>query len=353
MLAERDLPRGISSDDFEDHLVQVSNGDRVIFRSPTAPTTRIEMPVGIHNVAIGEDRWKALRQIDAKNGDTVIVAVRRFEVDTTIITTLASVLVPLAGAAVLSTLLTLVLVSHLLKPLEKWARKIGDLSPYGTGTIDGEGALSEVRPVLSAVNRMLDRVRASVAFERRFVRDAAHELRTPLTAIRTQIEAGDWSGLSGEQQRRMTNVHFGLQRATRLVNQLMDLARAEEPRAPTGERRIELGAFIGEKLTDLINSGSISDPTRLSLNAPDGETWLTCQPGDIEIVLTNLVDNAVKYAGDKAEIAVTLDHEGDRLNSSWRTTAPVFPRTNASRCSSGSSVSRPPPAMGRASGSRS
>ena len=319
------LPRGISVDDFQDHLVQVSNGSRVIFRSPTAPEVRIDMPEGINDVTIGNDRWKALRQIDAKNGDAVIVAIRRYEVDTTIIATLASVLMPLAGAAVLSTILTFLLVSHLLRPLEKWARKIGDLSPYGAASIDDDAALSEVRPVLSAINRMLDRVRASVAFERRFVRDAAHELRTPLTAIRTQVEAGDWSSLSEEQQRRMTNVRFGLRRASRLVNQLMDLAHAEEPRAPTSEHRIEVGAFIGEKLTDFINGGAVSDPTRLSLSAPDGELWLTCPPGDLEIVLTNLVDNALKYAGEKAEIAVSLIRDGDRVKLVVEDNGPGIP----------------------------
>ena len=324
-ISQRDLPRGISTDDFKDHLVQVSNNDTVIFRSSTAPTSRIDIPDGINTVTIGNDRWKALRKIDPKNGDEVVVAIRRHEVNTTIIATLASVLVPLAGAAVLSMILTFFLVSRLLKPLERWAHEIGSLSPYGAGSIDDDTALSEVRPVLAAVNRMLDRVRASVAFERRFVQDAAHELRTPLTAIRTQIEAGDWSGLSEKEQQRMTNVRFGLMRASRLVNQLMDLARAEEPRTPARERRIEVGAFVSEKLTDLINGGSISDPGRLSLTTHHGAVWLTSAPHDLEIMLVNVVDNAIKFAGEKAVIAISLVSENDWLKLIVEDNGPGIP----------------------------
>ncbi|HKJ72612.1 MAG TPA: ATP-binding protein, partial [Alphaproteobacteria bacterium] len=66
-------------------------------------------------------------------------------------------------------------------------------------------------------------------------------------------------------------------------------------------------------LTELINSGSISDPRRLSFTAPDDPIWLTCAPSDLEIVLSNLVDNAVKYAGEKAEIAVTLARQDDHF----------------------------------------
>lgn len=310
---KRDLPRGISPHDFEDHLVQVTHNQTVVFRSSTAPAAPLSVREGIHNVMIGNDRWKALSKIDSKDGDQIIVGIRRHEVDSTIGATLKSVMVPLAGAAALGTILTFIFVSRLLKPLETWARKIGELSPYSAASIDDDAALSEVRPVLTAVNRMLDRVRASVAFERRFVRDAAHELRTPLTAIRTQIDAGDWAGLSEQDQKRMTNVRFGLTRATRLVNQLMDLARAEEPRAPTGERRIEIGAFVSEKLMDLINSGSIGEPERLSLTPLEGDAWLTASPHDLEIMLTNVVDNAVKYAGEMALIGISLVRDGNRL----------------------------------------
>jgi two-component system OmpR family sensor kinase len=309
---QSDLPRGISKDDFKDHLAQVWNGGQIIFRTPTAPATRLDVPAGINDVSIAGDNWKVLRHIDSTNGNHVIVAIRRHEVNTTIIATLLSVLVPIAGAGFVGTVLTSILVARLLKPLESWAHRIGSMSPYDTAAIDDSTALREVRPVLAALNRMLDRVRESIAFERRFVQDAAHELRTPLTAIRAQIEGGDWNGLSAEQAGRMSKVRFGMIRATRLVNQLMDLARSEEPRAPVNETRVEAGALIQAKLTEIINVSQIADPTRISLNATNDELWLTCNPADIEIVLSNLVDNAAKYAGASAQIMVTLTrHDGD------------------------------------------
>ncbi len=322
---EKQLPAGISADDVRDHLVQVSSGGRILFRTPTAPTTALKVPHGINDLTFAGVTWKTLGQTDPVNGNHVVVAIRRYEVNTTIIAALVSLLVPLAGAGLVSTLLTSILVTRLLKPLEGWARHIGDMSPYDTGPIDDREALREVRPVLSALNRMMDRVRASIKFERQFVRDAAHELRTPLTAIRAQIEGGDWNGLSSEQEMRMHKVLFGLRRASRLVNQLMDLARSEEPRTPSLESRLDVADVVGAKLTELINSGSISDPRRLSFTAPDDPIWLTCAPSDLEIVLSNLVDNAVKYAGEKAEIAVTLARQDDHFVLSVEDDGPGIP----------------------------
>lgn len=308
-----DIPHGISSHNFNDHLVQVSKDGEMIFRSSTAPDNFLELSEGIQDVEIGGELWKVLRKTEAESGDIVVMGIRRHEVDSTIVATILAVLVPLAAAGFVSTVITFFLVSRLMRPLERWAHKIGDMSPYDTATLDDKSALLEVRPVLAALNRMLERVRSSITFERRFVRDAAHEIRTPLAAIKAQVEAGDWSGLSPEQESRMTKVLFGLRRATRLVNQLMDLARAEEARLPEREQRVEVGALVRDKLTEFLNSGAVTDRTRISLKATSDLLWLTGNPNDLEIVLNNLVDNAVKYAGAESSIDITLEHVGNRL----------------------------------------
>jgi two-component system, OmpR family, sensor kinase len=324
-LTEEDLPEGITAADLRDHLVQVSHNGHIVFRSPSAPDEALDVPMGINDLTFAGNSWKTLGRIDPTNGNHVVVAIRRFEVNTTIIATLVSVFLPLAGAALVGLMLTSFLVTRLLKPLEGWARHIGDMSPYDTDPIDDSEALKEVRPVLSALNRMMNRVRESIVFERRFVRDAAHELRTPLTAIRAQIEGGDWRGLSTEQEMRMHKVQFGLRRASRLVNQLMDLARSEEPRTSTRDAPVDVAGLIGAKLMEIINSSAIADPTRIALNAPEEPVWLRCSAHDIEVLVGNLVDNAVKYAGDKATIDVTLKPAADRLTLTVEDDGPGIP----------------------------
>ena len=311
-MTDENPPAGFTKDDLKDHLVQVSHAGRIVFRSQTAPAAALDVPTGINDLTFEGVNWKTFGQVDRTNGNHVVVAIRRSEVDSTIIATLVSVFVPLFGAALMGMLLTSFLVSRLLKPLEGWACHIGQMSPYDTDPIDDRAALKEVRPVLAALNRMMERVRESIAFERRFVRDAAHELRTPLTAIRAQIEGTDWQGLSNEQDMRMHKVKFGLRRASRLVNQLMDLARSEEPRTSVRESPVEIGGLVGAKLTEIINSSSISDPTRISFNGSEHPVTLSCNAHDVEVVLSNLVDNAVKYAGDKAMIDVSLSTAGGK-----------------------------------------
>ena len=318
-------PAGFTKDDLKDHLVQVSHTGRIIFRSQTAPAAILDVPNGINDLTFDGVSWKTFGQVDTTNGNHVVVAIRRSEVDSTIIATLVSAFLPLFGAAIMGLLLTSFFVSRLLKPLEVWARHIGEMSPYDTDPIDDSAAMKEVRPVLAALNRMMERVRESIAFERRFVRDAAHELRTPLTAIRTQIEGSDWTGLSPEQDLRMHKVKFGLRRASRLINQLMDLARSEEPPTRARESRIDLRELIGTKLTEIINSSSIADPTRISFAGPDEPVWLNCNAHDIEVALSNLVDNAVKYAGDKAVIDVSLTSSGRKVMLTVEDDGPGIP----------------------------
>ena len=123
----------------------------------------------------------------------------------------------------------------------------------------------------------------------------------------------------------MHKVQFGLRRASRLVNQLMDLARSEEPRTTARETPVDVVELIGGKLMEIINSSAIADPTRIGLNAPDEPVWLRCSPHDIEVLLGNLVDNAVKYAGDKARIDVTVAPVADRLTLTVEDDGPGIP----------------------------
>ena len=104
------------------------------------------------------------------------------------------------------------------------ARRPDDLSP-----IDERAAPSEIAPLLAAMNDLLDRLSSNVQAQRRFVADAAHQLKTPLAGLRTQAELALRDASPEEMQSSLRQLVTGSERATRLVNQLLLLARAENP----------------------------------------------------------------------------------------------------------------------------
>ena len=89
----------------------------------------------------------------------------------------------------------------------------------------------EVQPLVHALNGLLERLGNALAAQRSFIADAAHELRTPLTAVHLQAQLAERAGSEAERKAALSELKGGLDRATRLSEQLLALAR-EEPGVP-------------------------------------------------------------------------------------------------------------------------
>jgi two-component system OmpR family sensor kinase len=140
-------------------------------------------------------------------------------------------------------------VGHALKPLQRLtalvkARRIESLEALPAEPLPGE-----VQPLVRALNELLARLRSALGRERAFMADAAHELRTPLTALHLQM--GMLAGAKSESERlaAMETLSAGVQRAIRLIEQILSLAR-QEPRAASPHAPVRLDelarAVVGE-----------------------------------------------------------------------------------------------------------
>src|SRR5262249_19826667 len=130
-------------------------------------------------------------------------------------------------------------VGHALEPLKRLtslvkARKVTALDPLPDARLP-----TEVQPLVGALNDLLGRLGAALERERGFLADAAHELRTPLTALHLQMGALARANSEAERSDAMGKLSAGVQRAIRLVEQLLSLAR-QEPRADVRRSRIRL-----------------------------------------------------------------------------------------------------------------
>jgi len=179
------------------------------------------------------------------------------------------------------------------------ARRPDDLSP-----IDERAAPSEIAPLVGAMNDLLDRLSANVEAQRRFVADAAHQLKTPLAGLRTQAELALRDASPDEMQYSLRQLVMGSERATRLVNQLLLLARAENPHS-ADLARIDLNA-VGYEQTMLWVPQALALNTDLGFEAADRPAHISGNAILLGELLNNLVDNALRYTPPGGHITVRV-----------------------------------------------
>jgi len=198
-------------------------------------------------------------------------------------------------------------VGQALKPLERLtglvkARRVGALEPLPDAALP-----SEVQPLVGALNELLGRLNAALERERAFMADAAHELRTPLTALHLQMDM--LARASGETERSaaMEQLSAGVQRAIRLVEQMLAMAR-EEPRKHATHVPVDLEPLAREAVAELI---PFADARRIDLGLSQSRSLTVAgDPEALRTLLRNLIDNAVRYTDEGGRVDVTVEDGG-------------------------------------------
>jgi two-component system, OmpR family, sensor kinase len=203
-------------------------------------------------------------------------------------------------------------VGHALEPVRRLtslvqARKVTALDPLPAENLPGE-----VQPLVGALNDLLGRLGAALERERGFLADAAHELRTPLTALHLQM--GTLARATNEPERAdaMEKLSAGVQRAIRLVEQLLSLAR-QEPRADMARRRLRFDDLAREVVAEMI---PLADARKIDLGISASQpAHVLGDPDALRTLVRNLVDNAVRYTPTGGTVDVSVG-EADEPGSS-------------------------------------
>lgn len=217
-------------------------------------------------------------------------------------------LLPFLVALPLMGLLIWRLVGRELAPLERTAAAVSRRSPSSLAPISAADAPEEVRALIQALNSLLGRLESALASQRRFVADAAHELRSPLTALTLQLQLAT----RARSERKRTQAHDalrqGVERATRLVEQLLALAR-QSPDAPA-ERVVPVDLADIARLA-VEHHGAEAAAKRLDIGITvDGPAAIPGEPAALAILADNLVGNAVRYTPAGGTVRVTTGQDG-------------------------------------------
>jgi len=203
-------------------------------------------------------------------------------------------------------LLIVWIVGRAVRPVRRFAgvlrsRKRGALDP-----LDGEGLPDEIRPVATALNDLLARLKDSVERERSFIADAAHELRTPLTALDLQVQSLRAEAAGGGRDDAVQRLEAGVARAARLVEQLLALAR-EERDGNREHEPVPLADVAREVIEEML---PLADKRGIDLGMERADAVRVA--GDREalrVLVRNLLDNAIRYSPEDSRVDVTVERQ--------------------------------------------
>jgi two-component system sensor histidine kinase QseC len=253
------------------------------------------------------DAWRFL-WLTAPNGKYRIVVGQEWEYRQEMaLDIVTSQLTPWLVALPLMLLLLIVLLARELRPLKNLALTLRRRSPDATDRLATDGLPTEVRPLLDALNHLFARTQEMMTRERRFTSDAAHELRSPLTALKVQTEVAQLSLDDPEAQAKALNqLHAGIDRASRLVDQLLTLSRLDSLENLDDVQTIAMADLLQSSVMDSYYSAQQAGiELRLNIHAP--QVARAGQPLLLSLLVRNLLDNAVRYSPRGSVVDVTLD----------------------------------------------
>jgi two-component system OmpR family sensor kinase/two-component system sensor histidine kinase QseC len=214
---------------------------------------------------------------------------------------------PLAAIAPLLAIVMAWLLSVALRPLARVASAVRARDAESLDLLPTHGLPDEVSPLVGALNRMLQRLAQAFGAQRAFVADAAHELRSPLTALRLQIDALRSADDEASRGAAIESLRRGVERAVRLVEQLLTLARSERGALAAPRQRVDLSELVRQVIADTAPA-AIARGSDFELDA-EAHVEIDGEPAALTALARNLAENAVLHAPAGAQIRVQVRHE--------------------------------------------
>lgn len=190
-----------------------------------------------------------------------------------------------------------------LAPLERLRREVQQRRRDDLSQLDSSQAPEEVRPLIDAVNNLLDRLQLAMQAQKRFVADAAHQLRTPIAGLKTQAELALRAHDPDQKQQALEHILTSTQHGIRLVNQLLALAR-NEPGGQGTENFVWLNINqLAQECTANWITAALEKSIDLGFDGSGAEEVLG-DAGGLTEMLNNLIDNAIRYTPAGGHITV-------------------------------------------------
>jgi len=239
-----------------------------------------------------------------------------------------------APVALMAPLLMLVVwwvVSRSLAPVARVRKQVASRQADDLSAVSDEDLPDEVRPLVQELNLLFDRVRHAFDAQKHFVADAAHELRSPLAALKLQVQGLQRAPDDAARELAVSRLVAGIDRATRLVEQMLALARHEASMAAGARPQpVDLAEVARLAISDVVAAAQ-ARRIDIGIAHADAEAVVDGQPEALRMLLRNLIDNAVKYTPEEGRVDVGIAAVGSAVELSVDDSGPGLPEEERER----------------------
>ncbi|MFM5814861.1 ATP-binding protein [Aeromonas dhakensis] len=301
----------------------------ILLRSPSAPSQPLStLAPGFNSVTKDNHEWRTFTLYNQDAQTWLIVAERDDERSE-----LASKMATLTMLPLLITLPFLLgllwwLISRGLAPLRQLAQAIGERHPANLSPLNLKIRAQELTPLTNEINRLMYALADTIEREKQFTNEAAHELRTPLAVLRIHSENALAAEDAESRQHSLQKMLLALDRSDRLLRQLLTQARIDN----------QQGLELSELNLNQLLQGTLATLAPIALKKDqqlslEGTEQLTVmgQATLLELMFSNLIDNALRYTQAQGEIVVEACQEGHRVRVDIRDNGPGIPTAALSR----------------------
>ena len=307
-------PRQVEPSSYERQLsCQIwSLTGRLVGQSAGAPQAPLAQGApGFSERLVDGEEWRVYTHVDETRGVRVMVGdnlqVRQHLVSDMM---LGLLLPALVGLIALGALLWVGIASS-LEPLARLAHDLKRRSSDSLASLEIERTPTELSPVVAAMNGLLAQLESARRAERDFVANAAHELQTPLAGLKTQADVARRAEDPQMRDRALMQISRSVDRTSRLVRQLLDLARQQAGIGMTPHRSTPLRAVLQDLKRDYASMAQ-SQGMEIEIAPECLEGQLAIAPDALRLALGNLVENAL-YHGNKGRLVRIECAERDGL----------------------------------------
>lgn len=297
---------------------------QLVLHSEHAPILPLsEKLYGYSDTSFGNDLWRVFTITNEEYKIRVDVAENYAGREELARIIAIRVLIPLFVVIPILALVLWFAVGRALFPLRRLALEVKRRKPAHLDPVNAHDAPVEITPLVESLNTLFERLQNTFQNERRFTADAAHELRTPLAGIKTQAQVALRDRNEQHRRKALQHLIIGVDRTSRLVEQLLTLARLDPETGIVDPKSVRLGKLASEVIADL---APLAFEKRIDISMTDQcHKELVMHEDAMSILIRNLVDNALRYTPQGGIVEVSIKEQGDDVVLSVADNGPGIP----------------------------
>lgn len=287
---------------------------RLLRHSKNAPEQPFSKGIeGLSKTTIDGDLWHVFSVANA-SGEYIIQVGQKQEIRTELTEEISSQLVTqfLYGMPFLGVVIWLI-VGHALRPLNRLEKQLAKREASFLKPLSTKKLPNEIVPVVNEMNNLFAQLEEALEHERQFTADASHELRTPLAGLLTQAQVALRATDDTVRTQALQRISQGVNRMTYMVQQLLTFSRIESSSSAfLAKTTLSLHHEIIQAITDL-EPNAYKKRIQLEVIAEENEPSIIANDQLINILVKNIIDNAIKYTPAKGTVLITLTHNNSHL----------------------------------------